>query len=382
MLDEQEGEVDPAERHLAFNNQRLWKRSAVVVAGPLANFLFAIVVYWCILVVGESGLRPEVGAVAPDSIAEAAEFQPGDLVRSVDGRETPLWGGVWFALLSASMDGGDVEVGVRTAAGDDAVRILPAEELARLDPGRGFLRHVGLQSASPTLPPVIGELLPDQPAAEAGLRAGDRVTAIDGAPIESWDALVGAVRAAPGQRLLLDVERDGEPLTIELTTASIDDGGQTVGRIGAGPDVPDSLFDPYELTVRYGPVAALEEAGRRTVDLSVVTLRIIGRMLVGTASVENLSSPIGIADAAGKTASFGLEPFAKFLALLSISLGLLNLLPIPVLDGGHLLFYAIEAAIGKPLSEEVQAQGQRIGLALIVALMTLAFYVDIARMLG
>jgi regulator of sigma E protease len=382
MLDEREGEVDPGERHLAFNNQALWKRSAVVVAGPMANFLFAFVAYWCILVVGEAGLKPEIGVVTPDSIAAEAAFQPGDVVLSVDGRETPLWSSFWFALLSASLDGGDIRVEVQAADGSEELRVIPGEQLTGLDPGRGFLGAVGLAGASPEIPPVIGEVVEGDPAATAGLMAGDRILAVDGVALDVWLDLVHAVRDAPDVALNLAVERDGRIMEVGLTPMPFDDQGQRIGRIGAAPSVPDSLFEPYRLTVRYGPLDAAVEAGRRVVDLSVVTLRIIGRMLVGSASVENLSSPIGIADAAGKTASFGTEAFVKFLALLSVSLGLLNLLPIPVLDGGHLLFLAIEGVTGKPLSEEVQAQGQRIGLALILTLMTLAFYVDIARLLG
>ena len=382
MLDEREEAVEPAERHLAFNNQRLWKRSAVVVAGPLANFLFAILAYWCILMVGESGLRPEIGGVEPDSIAAEAQFQPGDLVTSVDGRETPLWSSFWFALLSASLDADDVDVHVITADGQETVRIISGARLGGLDPGRGFLGMVGLQSASPEIPPVIGQLVPELPAVKAGLLPGDRVLAVDGVTVETWLELVEVVRDAPDIELRLDVERAGRVVDIRLTPQSIEADGERIGRIGAGPDVSDELFEPYAVTVRHGPIDAFAEASRRVGDLSVLTLRIIGRMLVGSASVENLSSPIGIADTAGKTASFGIEPFIKFLALLSVSLGLLNLLPIPVLDGGHLLYFAIEAVTGRPLSEDAQALGQRIGLALILALMTLAFYVDIARLLG
>ncbi|MCF7985760.1 MAG: RIP metalloprotease RseP, partial [Thiohalocapsa sp.] len=357
--------------------------SAIVAAGPLANFLFAILVYWGILVAGESGIRPEVGTVAPESIAAEAEFRPGDMVQSVDGRETPTWGGFWFALLSASLDGDDVPVAVRTADGDSALRIVSGERLAALDPGRGFLGEVGLRSASPVVPPVIGQIVDGEPAAAAGLREGDRIIAIDGKPIEEWSSLVEAVQAHPGETLSFSLERGAEDLELAVTPASLmGDQDQAVGRIGAGPAVPDALFEPYRITVVYGPLEALGESLYRVGDLSVLTLRIIGRMLIGAASVENLSSPIGIADTAGKTASFGVEPFVKFLALLSISLGLLNLLPIPVLDGGHLLYFAIEGVTGKPLSEAAQAFGQRIGLAMILSLMTLAFYVDIARMLG
>jgi regulator of sigma E protease len=382
MLDEREEPVAPEERHLAFNNQRLWKRSAIVAAGPIANFLFAILVYWGILITGESGLRPEVGGVLPDSIAAEAQFQPGDVVKSVDGRATPTWGAFWFSLLAASLDADDVHVAVDTAGGSSETRILSGDRLGALDPGRGFLQDIGLDSASPTVPAAIGEIVAGDPADLAGLQPGDRIVAIDGEPIDAWTQLVDAVRERPGRPVSLSVERGLDDVEINLTPLSVESEGETFGRIGAGPSVPESLFEPYRVTIVYGPVAAMGESLQRVGDLSVITLRIIWRMLTGAASVENLSSPIGIADTAGKTASFGVEPFVKFLALLSISLGLLNLLPIPVLDGGHLLYFAIEGVTGKPLSEAVQAYGQRVGLALILSLMTLAFYVDIVRMLG
>jgi regulator of sigma E protease len=303
-------------------------------------------------------------------------------VRSVDGRELRNWSGLWFALLSASMDGDDVAVTVETADGRQAVRTLSGSRLAALDPGRAFLAGVGLQSASPTIPAVIGELVASEPAQLAGLQAGDRVRAVGGQSIESWGAFVEAVRSRPGEQLRLDIDRDGQYLQLVLTPLTVDADGEQIGRIGAGPQVPDDLFDAYTVVAVYGPIEAIGEAVRRVGDLSILTLRIVGRMLVGTASVENLSSPIGIADAAGKTASSGILPYIEFLALLSVSLGLLNLLPIPVLDGGHLLFFAVEAVTRRPVPEAVQAQGQRIGLALILSLMTLAFYVDIARLLG
>jgi regulator of sigma E protease len=383
MLDEREEAVAPADRPFAFNTQPLWKRSAVVAAGPIANFLLAILLYWGLMMAGETGTRPEVGSVEPDSIAADAAFASGDVIESVNGRRVATWGNFWFALLSASLGGGDVTIAVTTADSVPAVRTLPGEALAPLDPGRGFLSMVGLRSATPSLPPVLGEVVPNQPAAEAGLRAGDTVLAVDGEPIERWLELVDAVQARPGVSTTLRILRDGiaQSVTLTPTSATLDDGIE-VGRIGAGPAVPEELFADYEVVVRYGPVEGLVEALRRVGDLSAMTLRIAGRMLVGSASVENLSSPIGIADAAGKTASFGIEPYLEFLALLSVSLGLLNLLPIPVLDGGHLLYFAFEAVLGRPLPEEVQAYGQRLGLFLILSLMTLAFYVDLARFFG
>jgi regulator of sigma E protease len=383
MVDEREDDVAPEDLPYAFNNQPLWKRSLVVAAGPVANFLLAILLYWGLLMAGETGVRPEVGAVEPESIAAEAAFAPGDVIESVDGRSVATWGNFWFALLSASLGGDDVAVAVTAADGARVVRTLPSAELAPLDPGQGFLAQVGLRRLTPSIPPVIAEVVPEQPAAAAGLAAGDRILALDGTAIADWAEFVDAVQAHPEQTVAVRVARDGVEQVLDLTPVAVTlEEGSEVGRIGAGPEVPEDLFADLEVQVRYGPVDALGEALRRVGDLSVMTLRIAGRMLVGTASVENLSSPIGIADAAGKTARFGVEPYLQFLALLSVSLGLLNLLPIPVLDGGHLLYFAVEAVLGRPLPESVQEQGQRLGLLLILCLMTLAFYVDIARIFG
>ncbi|WP_058554836.1 RIP metalloprotease RseP [Thiohalocapsa sp. ML1] len=385
MLDERETdeEIAPEDRPFAFNNQPLWKRSAIVAAGPIANFLLAILLYWGLLMAGQSGVRPEVGSVEPDSIAAEAGFVAGDLVEAVDGRPIATWGNFWLALLSSSLGGGDVEVRVTAADGVLEVRTLPSDELAPLDPGRGFLSGVGLRSAVPAIPPVLAEVVPDEPAAAAGLRADDVILAVDGVAVASWADFVAAIQARPDEPATVHIERDGGRFDVVLTPRAVTlEDGSVVGRIGAGPAVPDDLYADYEVVVHYGPGTAMVEALRRVGDLSVMTLRIAWRMLIGTASVQNLSSPIGIADAAGKTASFGIEPYLEFLALLSVSLGLLNLLPIPVLDGGHLLYFAAEAVLRRPLPEAVQAYGQRLGLFLILCLMTLAFYVDLARFFG
>ncbi len=382
MVDEREEAVAPRDLPYAFNRQRLWKRAAIVAAGPLFNFLFAFVAYWGILVTGESGMRPQVGEVLPGSVAAEAGFRIGDELLAIGSRQTPSWGSAWPALVSGALDGDDLVVRVRESDGREVERILPGEALAALDPGSGLLDALGLSSARPSLPPVIGEVLDGSPAQRAGLRSGDAIVAVDGTSLTTWHDLVDAVRMRPGQRVELQVERGADSLSVLLLTESVAEGEGRIGRIGAGPLVPDGLLDPYRVEVRYGPLAAAAAAAERIADVSVLTLRIIGRMLTGQASVENLSSPIGIADTAGKTASFGVEPFIKFLAMLSVSLGLLNLLPIPVLDGGHLLYFAIEAVIGRPLPDRVQAQGFKIGVALLVSLMTLAFYVDIARLLG
>ncbi|MBK5930853.1 RIP metalloprotease RseP [Halochromatium salexigens] len=382
MLDEREEPVPEAELHLAFNRQRLWVRSAIVMAGPAFNFLLALVLYWLLFMAGQSGLTPEIGEVPPQSIAADAGFEPGDRVLAVGDRPTPTWSAVWLATLSEGIGGEDLGIRVQRPDGSEQMRVLAGDRLAELEPGQGFLDAIGLQRVSPAIPAVIGEVVPGQPAAEAGLETGDHILAIDGVEIDDWQHLVSIVQAHPDERLRVTLARDGERVLLDLHPRAVEVEGETSGRIGAGVEYPDEIWADQEVWVRYGPIDAVLEAGRRVVDVSMLTLRIVGKMLVGTASVENISSPIGIANAAGETASYGLASFVQFLALLSVSLGLINLFPIPVLDGGHLLYFAIEGVLGRPLSEAVQEQGQRVGIALLIALMTFAFYVDLAKLLG
>jgi regulator of sigma E protease len=382
MLDEREGPVEEQDLPRAFNRQVLWKRSAFVVAGPLFNFLFAIAAYWGILVAGDTGTRALIGAVEPDSIAAQAGFAPGDELLRVGERPTPTWESAVFALMAEVLDGEDLPVLVRAASGSEAVRVLAGDDLAALPDDPAILSRLGLETARPVIPPVLGEVVAGDPAERAGLRPGDRVLASNGTAVESWRDWVEMVQAHPGETMDIRVERDGALLELSLTPRSAEGQEGPVGRIGAAVAVPDALYDDYRAEVRLDPIEAVGAAIAKTLDMSVLMLRVIGRMLIGKASVENLSGPISIAETAGKTASYGIDYFIKFLAVVSISLGVLNLLPIPILDGGHLLYFAIEAVKGSPLSEQAQMQGQRIGLAVIAALMTLAFYVDISRLLG
>lgn len=382
MLDEREEPVPDEDLSQAFNRQKLWVRSAIVIAGPAFNFLFALLLYWVLLMVGQSGLKPEIGEVPAQSIAAEAGFLPGDQVLEVGNRSTPTWSAVWMATLTEGIGGDDLSVRVRRADGYEEQLLIPGEALAGLEPGQGYLEALGLQRASPRVPAVVGEVVPGQPAAEAGLEPGDRILAIDGVAIDAWQQVVDRVQARPEEQLRLTVERDGARLDVDLQTRAVEVDGERIGRIGAGVEYAEDLWAEQQVWVRYGPIEGLVEASRRVVDVSVLTLQIVGRMIVGSASVENISSPIGIANAAGETASYGLGSFVQFLALLSISLGLINLFPIPVLDGGHLLYFAIEGVMGRPLSEEVQERGQRLGIVLLISLMTFAFYVDIARLLG
>ena len=382
MLDEREGDVPTDQRHLAFNRQTLWKRCAIVAAGPLFNFAFAIAVFWGLLVAGETGDRPLVGEVTPRSAAAAAGFAQGDEILQVGDRRTPTWESAVFALMAEALDGQDLAVRVRDATGQEAVHRLAGSALASLPENPAILSALGLSQARPLLPAVIGEVVPGGAAEAGGLLAGDRVIEADGEAVATWQAWVDLVRQHPERALRVRVQRGEAELDLTITPRRQEEQGQSVGKIGAAVAVPETLFEGYRTLVRLGPVDALGAATAKTLDMSWLMLRVVGRMVTGQSSVNNLSGPISIAETAGKTAGYGLSAFLKFLAVVSISLGVLNLLPIPVLDGGHLLYFLIEGIKGSPLSERAQEQGMKIGIALLAGLMTLAFYVDISRLLG
>jgi len=382
MLDEREGEVPEAELHWAFNRQPLLSRTAIVLAGPVFNFLFAIFAFWAVFVMGDTGSRALIGEVTEGSLADTAGLRAGDEIIAVGNRTTPTWETVFFSLLMEADADHETAVRVHAAGGGEETLFLPGEKLVELAEGGRLLERIGLIQKRPPLPPVIGTLIPGEPADQAGMRVNDLVRSVDGERLTDWGELVSYIHQHPGKKIRLEVERGGRILELDAQVGTTEFNGKQIGRIGAGVLVPEGLYDELRVEVRYGPGQALLEAVTKTADMSLFTFKMLGRMLTGAASVKNLSGPISIAQTAGKTASYGLTYFLKFLALVSISLGVLNLLPIPVLDGGHLLFYCIEAIKGSPLSEERQAQGQKIGLAILLALMGLAFYVDLARLLG
>ncbi len=383
MLDEHEGPVPPEERTRAFNRQRLWKRAAIVAAGPLANFLFAVLAYWFVFVTGVEGLRPVVGKVLPDSIAAQAGFQPGEEILSIDGRPVASWDQRRLYLFRKALDREPVEIVVRSVDGERRTRILDLSRVPSHSIDSALIeRGLGLFPRLPEALPVVGAVESGRAAARAGLVPGDRITAVDGEPVESWAQLVERVRASPGVRLRLTIERAGERRELEIVPDRIEDDGRTYGHIGVRPRLSE-LPPEMRVTVRLGPLAALAEGVANTWSMSVLTVEMLVRMLMLEVSTENLSGPITIAQYAGYSAKVGIVPFVMFLAVISVSLGILNLLPIPVLDGGHLMFYVIEAARGgRPLSPAAMEFGQRIGIAILAGLMVLAFYNDIVRLLG
>lgn len=381
MLDEREGEVAAGEQALAFNRKPVLQRIAVVAAGPIANFLLAIVAYWFLFMAGESGYAPIIGAVKAGSVADIAGLEAGQEIVAIDGEETPTWQALSFRLLDRIGDTGTVHFSVKYP---DSGMIYESEGTLQqwlgADESPDLLAGLGITPYAPAVPPVVSEVVADSPAERAGLMAGDRVLSADGTLMAEWMEWVEYVRARPGQVISLAVERGDDTLAMQITpeAATLAD-GETIGRVGIAvsmPELPEGMLREFER----GPVASLGAAIVRTGDLVGFTLSSIKKMIQGLISPKNLSGPITIAKVASASAKSGLESYIGFLALLSVSLGVLNLLPIPVLDGGHLLYYTVELLAGRPVPEKVQMVGYQLGLFLILGVMALALYNDFARL--
>ena len=378
MLDEREADVPPDRAHRAFNRQGVWPRIAIVAAGPVANLVLAVALLWAMFVIGRPDYLPVVGQA--EGVAADAGLRRGDTLLAVDDRRTPTWSEAMFALATAAMDRRDVPVRVRTGAGGEATRTLALSRLPEDFDERRAIALVGITPRHFLVPPLVGRVEPGS-AADGVLAEGDRVTAVDGVGIDSFDEIGPAVqRLAEGAGSgMVEVERAGARLALEITPtrrAEGEPGGDWVLGIAPPPAAPAD----YDAEVRHGPLAAVPAALRATWQLGSDTLGMIGRMVTGDASARNVSGPITIARVANASADRGPAWFLQFLALLSLGLAVLNLLPIPVLDGGHLLYYLIELAKGSPLSERAMAAGQYVGLVLLAGLMGLAFYNDILQL--
>jgi len=341
MLDEREAAVAPEELHRTFNRQSVYRRFAIVAAGPLANFLLAIVLYWGLFVAGTDELRARVALSETPQVAEAAGVRDGDLVLAVDEQSVRSWQDLRWILLQHTLDQREVVLRVRTLEDVEAFRRLDLAGVRIDDDSGDLIARLGLKPWRPQIPAVIGRLVEGGAAARAGLQSGDEVTAIDGVAITSWSDLVQIVRDGAGRELRFDLRRDAAAFSLVVTPDEANEGGARVGRIGVGVADPAPGGLSMFAEVRYGPLEAMAKAVRQTWETSVLSLRMIGRMFTGEVSWKNLSGPVTIADYAGQTAQLGLSHYLKFVALISISLGVLNLLPIPVLDGGHLMYYTV-----------------------------------------
>ena len=386
LLDEREGPVPAGEEHRAFNRRPPLARILVLLAGPGANFLFAIAAYWFLFMYGIPGLKPVIGDVTEGSYAAAADLRPDDEMLAVAGHPTPTRQAALLGILEEVAGRGRIPLSVRGR--DGATRnleiVVPeVEQRALTEPG-SLMRGLGLSFWSPPLPVVASVLTPGDPADRAGIKPGDHIIAVDGRPIAEYTAFVAAIRARPGVSTRLTAIRAGQPVSFVLVPKAVEDGGRTVGQIGLGADASAAPGFPESMQTveRYRMFAAFAPAVRETWDKSALTVRFLWRMVTGHVSTKNISGPINIAQYAGLTANEGFNYYLGFLALVSISLAVLNLLPIPVLDGGQIVYQLAEMAKGGPLPIQAQVMGQRLGIAMLVLLMGFAFYNDITRLLG
>jgi regulator of sigma E protease len=380
MLDEREGDVADHELPQAFNRQPVLKRMAIVVAGPLANLLLAIVLYWAMFLHGVPGLKPTLAAIPPQTPAAQAGMLEQETLTRINGEAVPTWQEARWMLLDASLKQAVIEIEAVSAEGTTLRHQLDASSLKPSDLDGDFLKKLGLQPWQPTLYAVFGKLAENSVAQRAGLQPGDRVQRAGDREIHYWEDLVAVIRQHPGQALTLELLRADSPLTVTLTPESVLEAGQPVGKIGAAPQIDPLQVQAMLTEVRYDALEAVPQAVRKTWETAVISLKMIGKMLLGEVSMKNLSGPLTIADYAGQSAQLGLIAYLGFLALISISLGLLNLLPVPILDGGHLLYYTAELIKGSPVSERAWEIGQKVGFALLVTMMAFALYNDISRL--
>lgn len=386
MLDEHEGKVAKRDLARAFNRQSIPRRMAIVLAGPLFNFMFAILAYSILFMAGVDGIRPLVGQVVPNSLAQHAGFQSGDELLAVDDYKIESWDQRRLYLYEKALDRATVRFTVSDKNQLKQERMLDLSTLSAADVGAGLLeRQIGLFPMLPEPEPVIGSLEKGGVAAQAGIEIGDRIVGIDGRAVTTWQAVVAAISTRAGEAVMVRVERNGVTQEFRVTPQAVETGGgekasKKIGRIGVGVQRPELPAD-MRVRVRQTPFAALVEGIDTTWLMSSLTLKMLAKMLLLEVSTETISGPLTIAQYAGASAQIGFDRFIQFLAVVSISLGVLNLLPVPVLDGGHLLFYTIEAIRGRPLSDAMLHWGQQIGIVLLVALMALAFYNDFTRLL-
>lgn len=381
MADERDGTVEPKDLARAFNNKPVLQRILIVIAGPAANFLLAAILYWALFVSGIPGTKPYLAAPVANSSAAKAGFTESELIIRVGDRSTKTWGDARLALLGEAVNRGTVDIEVEDAQGQKYERRLNMESITSEDLDSDFLSKIGLMPYRIKVAPVLDEVVTGGAAARGGLRSGDRIVGVDGQPVDRWEGFVEAIVAHPDQAMNIDVTRGEEKFSLSVRPDRITENGRTFGRIGVKPRVNTAEVEKLRVLVRYGPIESISLAVKKVWDMSAFSLKMMGRMLMGDVSWKNLSGPIAIADYAGQSAMLGWIPYVNFLALISISLGVLNLLPVPVLDGGQLMYYMAEILKGSPVSDRIMQIGQQVGLTLLLGLTAFAFYNDIHRLL-
>ncbi|WP_347251648.1 RIP metalloprotease RseP [Legionella sp.] len=380
MLDEAEGEVPAHERHLAFNNKSVWARIAIIVAGPLFNFIFAFVALWLVLVIGIQSLAPMIDGVKPGSIAASAGLEPKQEIVALDDKKISSWRDFQFALMPLLGSDATISLTVKSLTNGQMKNVsLPLThwelDTKKPDP----LNSLGIKPFIPKIPPVIGEVVEGSPAKKAGLQQGDVITKMNGNPMDDWLDLVEYVKLHPGEELSLIIKRQGHEQVVSLLIGTKLNEGQQEGFLGLRSEKVD-WPKQWLRTQRQGPLQAIGTAFAQTTELTGATFSLIGRFITGKLALQSISGPVGIAQGAGESGRSGLAYYLSFLALVSISLGVLNLLPIPMLDGGHLLYCVIEVIRGKPLSDNVKSVGIYLGLMVLMGLMLLALSNDITRL--
>lgn len=379
MLDGRVDELKPGEEAQAFNHKSVWARMAIVAAGPMANFVFALFAFWLMFMIGVPSVKPVVGEVRPASIVAEAGILPGMEIVGVGGEETGDWESVTYALISHL---GDDSVQLKLKAANTSYAVDKTLQLAgwKFDPDKESpIGSLGIVPLGGKVLPVVEAVVPSSASEKAGLQIGDCIKGVDGEAITEWAQFVERVQQSPAQPLQVTVERGGSEMTLTLTPDGKKVKGQLVGFVGLSPQLVP-LPDEYRTLLQYGPLQALWHGVQKTWSLITLTFDMIGKLIGGIVSLDNLSGPISIAKGAGSSADYGLVYFLGFLALISVNLGIINLFPLPVLDGGHLVYFLIEAITGKPVSEKIQEVGFRIGAAILMLLMGIALFNDFARL--
>ncbi len=380
MVDEREDPVKAEDLAFAFNKKSISARTAIVAAGPLFNLLLAVFLFWGALVIGETGIKPIIGQVGQGTLAYNAGFTEGDEIISVNEKITPTWTEAMSVIIASALESNQsITVNVKNLDEKQSVKVITLSEESTKN-SELLYQQLGFKPWSPQLKPIIGKVLPDSAALASGLKKGDLLISANGVPINEWKQWVDIVRANPDISIDLKIERDGVQIPISITPKSVQAEQKSEGKIGASVYIPEELIKSVSAEYSLSPLDAIPVAFETTWYYSSSTLKMMSKMLIGKASVDNLSGPISIAQYAGESADMGFVSFIKFMALVSVSLGVINLFPVPVLDGGHLMFFALEAILRKPISEKIQGFFQKAGMAFLLGLMSLAMFLDIQRL--